>query len=140
MASRKLKITLIALVFLVGGITIYLLYNSKPYAHIRRAEATYILSAGNLIADYDKDEALANKKYSESIIEVSGRISEIKKVMEYHVISLYGNETESGIICHMLPEENSKVTRLQKEQQITLKGVCTGYLIDVMMIKCILKD
>jgi hypothetical protein len=40
----------------------------------------------------------------------------------------------------MQAEDNKRALTLRKGQRITIKGVCTGYLLDVIMVRCIIVE
>ena len=40
----------------------------------------------------------------------------------------------------MGPENNLNVLKLRKDNQITIKGICTGYLLDIIMVRCVLTN
>ena len=125
-------ILIIACLFLM--LTIY----NKPHTDVRNSKADLILNIENVLAEFQQDETLANKKYIDQIIEVSGTIFEISTLNGNSVITLKSENSESSIICHLLPEDNEISLKLQKGQSITIKGVCTGFLMDVIMVRCVI--
>ncbi|MCM4167804.1 hypothetical protein KCTC52924_01391 [Arenibacter antarcticus] len=134
------KVYLILSFIFIGIIAIALsfyLYN-KPHVNIQKTDADYHLSAQQLIRDYEDFEIESNKKYSERLIEVEGQIHEVSTLRGNMVIALKPANSPSSVICHMLPEESEKVLMLKKGQIIKIKGKCTGYLLDVIMVRCIL--
>lgn len=140
MKRKRWRIIIGFLLVSAAGISVSIYYYNKPHTDVKKSSAAYKLSARNLIWEYQEDETVTNKKYTENIIQVKGEISEIAKVKGYHVITLNGGDLESKIICQMLSGENIKIAELEKGQQINVKGICSGYLLDVMMIKCILMN
>lgn len=104
------------------------------------SEATYVLTAQNLIDEYRDNETDTDKKYSETVIQVRGKVFEISTLKGNSVITLKDEELESSIICHMLPEDNKRTLQIKKGDEINIKGICTGYLMDVIMVRCTLVD
>ncbi|MDX1326596.1 MAG: hypothetical protein R3299_02750, partial [Arenibacter sp.] len=86
----------------------------------------------------ENNELEANKKYSDQLIMVKGPIDAISTLKGNKVLALKPAGSASSVICHMLPEEGEKVGHLKVGQTITIKGVCTGYLLDVIMVRCML--
>jgi hypothetical protein len=39
-------------------------------------------------------------------------------------------------LCHLSDKATRKMNSLKEEQTITLKGICTGFLLDVILVKC----
>jgi len=113
------------------------LYN-KPHLDIVKTEADIVVNVQNLLNEYKNDENFANSKYVDQVIQIKGEISEITIENGNSIITLKDSTTTSSVMCHMLPEENLNVLKLKKEGEITIKGICTGYLLDVIMVRCIL--
>ena len=113
------------------------LYN-EPLLNVQKSKADIEVLAQNILEDYRKDEVSANKKYVGNLIQIQGKVSKISVEDGNSVITLKDINEESSIMCHMSPEENLKALKLKNGDQIVLKGICTGYLMDVIMVRCIL--
>lgn len=137
MKGKKSLVLVFFLVIVLGlALTVYV-YN-KPHVNVKESDAVYVLNAENLINEYQQNETVTNEKYSENVIQVKGKVFEISTLKGNSVITLKDENLESSIICHMLPEENMKALKLKKGQNIEIKGICTGYLLDVIMVRCTL--
>jgi len=108
--------------------------------HINVSESTADLSLESqvLVDNFSTDEALSNSKYLDQIIEVTGPVAKITQKDNKTIVSLGKGGLFGNVTCHFLPEESSKLTTLKKGQEITIKGICTGYLLDVILVKSVL--
>lgn len=97
-----------------------------------------VMASGELIKAFEKDEITATQLYTEKIIQVTGVISDIQTSDDSGIITLKDNGSESSVICHLESGEELKRLNLQLGQKITLKGKCSGFLLDVIMIRCVL--
>lgn len=141
MRSRTLKIIFGLLVLVTLGLFASIYYYNKPHVDVKGSEATYVLTAQNLIDEYRNNEMDTDRKYSETVIQVKGRVYDISTLKGNSVITLKDEEgLESSIICHMLPEDNKRALQFKKGDEINVKGICTGYLMDVIMVRCTLVD
>jgi len=106
-------------------------YNDGPESY---AEAKAInINAVTLLNDYNKSEAEANKKYIGKVIAVSGEIKEVTKNQEGQtVVTLKTSDPMNSINC-TLDQKNAAVTA---GSTVTLKGLCTGYMMDVYITRC----
>lgn len=105
---------------------------NKPKTDVEAASAIKI-DATALFDAYVKNEAAANKAYLEKILEVSGEVTDITKNEEgLNVVLMKTNDPMFGVNC-TLEEQNTVV---HKGDKIILKGICTGYLTDVVLIRC----
>lgn len=118
----------------------YYLYNKKP-ADVRLMEANYKLTATALLNEYNKDEAAANIKYLDKVIEVEGTVAEIKLDPENGQASviLDTGDPMAAITCSFYNEEAASVKKLTVRQVTTIKGKCTGKLMDVVLNRCSIK-
>lgn len=128
-----LVLIIISLFFIIN------LYN-KPFIDIKKSNPELVISAQEILSDYQADENLANKKYVDNLIQIKGEIADISFDNGISIITLKDISGFSSIICHMLPEANLNVLKLKKGNQIVIKGVCTGFLIDIMMVRCVLTN
>ena len=93
------------------------------------------LTADKIMDDFFSDESKANKRYLDKIIEVSGIISELKVVKVKGIITLKTTQDFGNVLCHLSEDTSQDIQTLSEGQRITLKGVCTGYLMDVILVK-----
>ena len=140
MRGRKFKILIGFFLVVIIGLTASLYYYNKPHVNIEKSDAAYRLTAQNLIKEYQDNEKNTNEKYTEKVIQIEGDVSEISTLRGNSVVTLNDPDSESSIICHMQAEDNKRALTLKKGERITIKGVCTGYLLDVIMVRCILVE
>lgn len=138
MKGKLFKILVIICVVLAVVIMFALKQYNEPLRDIRNSKPLVILSADLLIDDFEKDEVGTTIKYSEKILQIEGNFSGVSTLDGNIIITLKNKGSNSSVICHMLPEENLKALKLEKGQNITIKGNCTGFLLDVMMVRCVL--
>lgn len=132
---------IVALVFIfllaVAGIlaAVYL-YNLKE-KDLGKVKPDYVMTASALQKAFEVGEDLAVEKYANKIIEVTGVIGSVKYGENNSVnVSL---ETESNytlVICTFQNFED--LPDLSPGQTITIRGECSGYLLDVLMNNCVL--
>lgn len=132
------KIIIAILVFVVVGVFVgYKMYN-KPHINVADEQADVMLTANKIIADFSSDETTANKNYLEKIIAVTGTVSNIKVEKSKGIITLKTNDDFGSIICHLTADETKKINTIKAGQKITIKGICTGFLMDVILIKSVI--
>lgn len=126
---KKYIIVIAVLIVVAAGIA-YRMYN-KPHRD-PASETALEISATELFRAYENDEAAANTLYLDKVLAVGGKVAEITTNHDGMPVIIL--ETESpmfGVSCTM---ENPKMT-LQAGDVVTIKGICTGYLSDVVLIK-----
>jgi DNA/RNA endonuclease YhcR with UshA esterase domain len=114
---------------------VWMFYWNKPQQNIKNAKAISI-TATELFNEYSTAERTTNDKYIDKIIEVTGEVLSTSKNNEgKQVILLKTDDPMFGINCTM--EEEATV---KEGEAVTIKGICTGYLTDVVIIRCIKVD
>lgn len=128
---KKSKLTILILLLLVGA---YFGYNYLYQDHrdIETETAQFTIQSKPLINEFITNAALAEKKYLNKTIEVSGLISEI-------------NKTDITIDNYIFNSFNTDFNRneLKIGSSITIKGRFIGYddLLEVIKLdQCILKN
>ncbi len=134
---KKILSILIALIILAGTVGLYL-YN-KPVRSIRNKKADISISADSLFSAFEADENAANKTYLNKVIEVSGKIQSVDSDTSGLAVTLQSASGMFGVICKM---ENSyqDPDAFTRGQSVQLKGICTGYLMDVVLVSCVALD
>ena len=134
MKAKKIIISILVLV-LLGVFVAYKMYN-KPHVNVTDENADITLSANRILTDFSSDETQANTKYLEKIIQVKGVVAKVENENGKGIITLQTNDDFGSVICHLTPEESNNLT-IEAGQQITLKGICTGFLMDVILVKSV---
>lgn len=112
-----------------------------PDKNISKAKADFVLPANKLFNEFDSNEAKANKKYMDRIIEVSGNIAEINEDQKgAKVITLKSKDDFSGVLCTLNENETTTLNSYKINQPIKIRGVCTGMLMDVVLNKCVIVE
>ena len=119
---------------LVGGLLAFKFMVPKGPLDIHSAPTELTINASSLYADFETDETAANGTYAGKVMEVSGSLSAITKDDDGHYsLSLSADSPMGQIVCNLSPGEPKPPTETAIGQSITLKGVCTGYLFDVVL-------
>jgi hypothetical protein len=130
MKNRKffiLAITIVLAALLIGIIIAYRMY-TKPSRSIEN-ETVIPATATAIAAEFENSEQLANRKYLDKAVEVSGIISEISQNQQNKTVVTLSGTILSGVQCSLLENNPS----LRKGQQAVIRGFCTGYLTDVVI-------
>lgn len=129
--SKFFKIGLPLLV--VGGIIAYVLVQPKPPLDIHSAPTELAINATNLYADFEDDETAANVTYAGKVMEVSGVLSAVEESNAGgYTLSLEAGSPLGKVICN-LPAREKLSAATTINHPLTVKGVCTGYLFDVVL-------
>ena len=128
---KKILISLIVLSVIGVGIGYYM-YN-KPVESLEYKKADVVISADQLIKEYESDETAANEKYLGKVIEVSGKVADITEEGGKKKVSMETSNPMSAVICEM--EEKMSTGDMKAGDNVKMKGMCSGYLSDVILVQ-----
>ncbi len=123
--------------FAIGLVSGFFIYN-KPHQNIEKAKVDQSLTASKLFTEFEVDENAANQIYLDKIVEITGVVREVS-ADENGMTSLTLNTDNEmfGVICQLDNLTKHKRTDFKKGEEITLKGICTGVLMDVVLVRCV---
>lgn len=127
---------LVVLLFALAGIMtgVYLFYK-KP-ANQAFVKPDYIITAIALQKDFEDNEKAASSKYINKTLEVTGSVASITQADSSNLnISLKTGSDLSSVICTFASSDPSK---FKIGEETTLRGICSGYLMDVLLNNCAL--
>ncbi len=130
---RKIKPVLLiaaACLLLAVAVICYVMY--KPHRDINR-ETPVIITAVDLVEAYRKDEADANRRFLDKVLQVAGTVDGTETDNDGRtVVILSGTTPMSDVRCTL-----QKNITAESGTEMTLKGRCTGYLSDVILVDCL---
>jgi len=116
------------LIFLAG--MSYALYIWYMPARDVTDEKGIVITASAIYDSFEQNEAKANSLYLDKAIQVTGAIAEIKKNQAGQTVAiLKSDDPVFGVNCTFKNDPGP----LQKNDTITFKGICTGFLSDVII-------
>ena len=128
MKSKNKIFSVITISIIIGVGYGYYLFN-KPVESIKTKKPHYTLKPIDLLSEFEQDDVAANKMYLDKIIQISGEITKIEEKKNIHIDT--GNPL-SAIIFELDDKENYPTLKIG--DKITIKGLCTGYLMDVVLV------
>lgn len=133
--KKILSLAVVIVVIITGSVYYYVFIYSKNNHRNVANEKGIEVTAVQLVNDYTTNEDSANKKYLDKTVEVTGEVSLIKQDSLINV-TLKSNDAFASVYCTMQgnqPKPDSGKT-------ITIKGICTGKLSDVVLKDAIIQN
>jgi len=126
-------VTFIALSAILAALYFYNLKSTD----MAKAKPDFIVTASSLVKAFENDETKASVTYINKILEVSGKIASVKPAENSVAnISLVTESDLSSVICTFPAVNDPAIFRVGDE--ITLRGECSGFLMDVLLNNCAL--
>ncbi len=109
---------------------------SRKHESTKNLKADISINAADLYNQYSANEAEANRKFLNKVILVRGKISEATNngnAQSYVLDKI----SSGGINCQMTAEKDKTDFIIPADSIITIKGKCTGFLMDVNLVDCV---
>lgn len=136
--KKNIRFILIAAIFIAaaGILTGIYLYTLR-HKNLDRVKPDFVVTATDLIKEFENNEASASLKYTGKVLEITGIIKEISEGENNSSnIKLLSGSEFSSVIC-TFPDKKA-VEGLESGSEITIRGECAGYLLDFLMNNCVL--
>lgn len=134
MWNRRKFLVVIIVIILAGGLSYAFYIWNKPPRDVGKEKAIKITAVA-IFDSFNTNEQAANLRFLNKAVEVSGKITDVKKNQAGQtVVYLQSSDPVFGINC-TFKQNPGEIT---KGSTITFKGICTGYLSDVILNEGIL--
>ena len=131
----KIKYAIIFILFVIvlgAGIGLKMFF--KPHADVNKLEAEFKMEASRLMDEFQKEENTATTKYSEKVLEINGKLVAKNKLPNGTNLLILEDEM-AGISCQLDSSWSAAnptvIQSLETGSQVTVKGVCKGYLMEI---------
>lgn len=97
--------------------------------------ASLSVSPDELLSDYLKNEVASDAKYKDKVITVTGTIHSIKHAGSRPVVNLLAGNGRGVIQFYLSEDASAAVAKLERGQQTTIKGRCSGFYEDTVLVE-----
>lgn len=132
----KIKI-LLPLLLIIVVILVWIAYSMyhKPHADFTNMKPAHTITASQLYQEYDDNEEIANEKFLGKVIQVSGIVKSIKRSEGTANVYLNTGSMLGDINCAFM--EIAEVKDLREGDSVSIRGLCSGKLMDISLERCI---
>lgn len=121
---------------LAGLITAIYFFNLRN-KDLLKEKPDFIITAEELQREFESDENASTLKFVNKIVEVTGVISSVENGENSSLnIALITGNSMSSVICTIPAEAGT--SGLVAGHTVTLRGECSGFLMDVLLNNCVL--
>jgi hypothetical protein len=132
MSTKNKIIIAIALIATIAfSVYYYVFVYSSQHRRQVQSETGIVITSDSLVAKYQADEKLANSLYLNKAVVVTGILLSIDKNQEGKTTIVIGrSDSFSNVSVTMI---NTAPITQKVGESITIKGLCTGALSDVVI-------
>ncbi len=137
LSKKNIAITAGLIVIIMTGY-LYKEYH-RQLADITSVQPVAKINVAAIVNLYQNDETKANQQYLNKTIQVKGAITEIINQQDT-LINVFIGDTNSvhNVSCLLDKRHFNTIKKYTTGQQITIKGICTGFLLDVELNRCVI--
>ena len=126
--KKNIILTILAAIIIAVAGYAYYIWN-KPARDVAKEKGIQITSVA-IFDSFSNNEQSANTQFLNKAIEVTGTVSDVKKNQAGNtVVYLKSDDPIYGVNCTFKQDPGI----ITKGSTITFKGICTGYLSDVVI-------
>jgi len=134
--ARYVWITIVV-ILMIAGVYAYREYNRKP-SDLSYMAPRLRTTADSLVALFENDEPKADSIYLGKPVDVMGIIAEITNQKDTVVNVVLGKKDDMHrVSCLMNIQHIDNIKAFNAGDEITLRGICNGYLMDVELNRCV---
>lgn len=119
--------------------TVYYFYNHKQ-VDTRKAKTEISLTANELLTELNGNEEERFGQYIEKALEIEGTIYQVTYKAGKYSLLLRGDKIDSLILCEMQKDQASLVKLLEVGDEVKVKGILKGFLMDAILLNCIVLE
>lgn len=133
------KVLIPLLVIIIGGIAAMGYVFRTPENSVANQKAAFTVTSNELFGTFNENENNANEKFLGKIVEVSGEITEIERADKGQLmLILSSGELMGGVRCTFETNQDKVSGKVKKGEKHTIKGKCSGFLMEVVLDNCAL--
>jgi hypothetical protein len=130
----KILLGVVMFIGLAAILAALYMYNLK-HTDMAKAKPDFAVTATALLKEFEDNEAAASAKYINKIVELTGTVATVKPAENNIVnISLVTESDLSSVICTFAAI--SDPSSVKAGDEITIRGECSGFLMDVLLNNC----
>lgn len=133
MNKKTIIVLSVVIIVLLAGVFVYMTYN-KPHKSVN--DVDFSMDATLLVAEFEQDEAAANTKYLDKVVEVKGTVKEVMKSDNSITLLLGEADAMSSVSCSLSAGAAKDAGDVKAGDEVTIRGICSGMLLDVALANC----
>lgn len=137
--KKSFKIVLIILVIIaLGAFAAWKFVWNKDHRTAEDEKPVATVTASALFTEYETDETASNAKYLNKTVQVGGTVSGVTKDESGTIVVLLATESMMGVVSCTFSSTNGKPIEVEVKEgdQINVKGIVSGYAMDVVLEQC----
>ncbi len=107
---------------------------------MRKAHTEVSLTTNELIKQLNKGEREHLDQYIEKAIEIKGTLYKMTQKRNTYSLLLKGSTSDTLVLCEMQQDQNLLISELKIGEEVIVKGTLKGFLMDAILLNCIVLE
>lgn len=107
---------------------------------IRNVKTEVQITTNELFKDFNSEKETSFNQYIEKAIEIKGTLYQVTYKRDTYSLLLRGEKTEALVLCEMQKDQKQIVKALKIGDQVKVKGILKGFLMDAIVLNCIILE
>jgi hypothetical protein len=120
------RLLITVLIILAAGAGIYWYVATDTFADTSNRRAAFKVSAQEFIVEFNTNDTAANKKYTDKIVTVSGRVAAVEPADTTVNIKFIDSTSGSYAIFAFQEQHLAEAKAVKPGDSISIKGSCSG--------------
>jgi len=133
------KLLIVTAILILGAVIYGVIEFNRGEKVLSDVKSDITISANELLTAFQTDEATANTKYNDKVVEVSGEVQQSDVQDGKTIVRLNAGDSMAGVTCELDEKATHKRTEFKQGEQVTFKCTCSGFLMDVVLNRCVEK-
>ncbi len=129
-------LSIIGIACVIGG---YYIFNFRGI-DIRSVNTEVRITTNELFKDFNSEKETSFNQYIEKAIEIKGTLYQVTHKGDTYSLLLRGENLESLVLCEMQKDQAPIVKTLTIGDQVKVKGILKGFLMDAIVLNCIILE
>ncbi len=135
--KKKFVIIILFLIVCAGWYGLHEYYRTNAQTSDLKPDIK--ISAIDLYNSFTTDETHADSVYLNKLIQITGKVTEIKKDSAKVSLLIDGGNGMFGVNCLLQNRsDGEEMGKIKKDTKITIKGICNGMNMDVSLTRCVI--
>jgi hypothetical protein len=111
----------------------------RPNPDTNDLPVDYYMKVADIVNKFERNEVRATAEYVNKVIAIHGQIAFIHEQDSSAIMLFQNSYSSSSVVCEFEADKARQLQQLQAGQKVTIKGICTGLLMDVVLTRCVMQ-
>jgi hypothetical protein len=102
-------------------------------------KSAFTINASEFAKQFEADESKATSQYADKTISVEGIVASVYTTDSSASVLLNDEGSMASVMCQFVATDVPEIKKLNRGDIVTIKGICSGYLMDVVLERCVIE-